>query len=176
MKRLADNAARDRQDLVVGGFLVKLFRIRPIAILAAGLIALVGAVALFKPAPAAASPPTHVVCLDSNFNQWRAVTRPHHCNLHSKSGDANGHVCWCMADTEPMVHLHWSRWSNKRAHGRGKLGVSTVGLVKTRVTLFRARWGWAPHGHEVRYFSRARITSRFGKHTINLNVPKSRWI
>lgn len=141
-------------------------------ILSIGLLAFAGLVA----APAQARPSTHVVCLNDDFRTWHERVRPHHCNFHSKTGDANGSLCFCHADTTVMRHLRWSRWRRGFAHGHGKIGLSTVGWRTASVTLRRVKWGWGPHG-TLPYFTRARFKYRYrgdtSRYSIKLDVPRN---
>jgi len=123
--------------------------------LTAGLALLVAAVALLADPNSkgqADNDEPQVVCLTEWGPQatgWYR-SRPRECDLHERGKTPVAHVnVWVTKQ------LRWLRWGPRSAVAKGKLGVSTVGLVPLKVRLTRPR---ELCGHTV--FTRAHLDVR----------------
>jgi hypothetical protein len=132
---------------------------------AAVALAMVGTAAIAV-APASASKPVRVVCVEDDWEHWRTAVSPGSCSLHVRK------ACWCHAGFALLENLRWSHWGRHEARGTGRETFNGPISVKQRVVLYRPRWGWTPRSGETRFFSRARIKSRLGRYTLRLDVPQ----
>jgi len=106
------------------------------------------------PAGADSSPgfkPVWAICLTkSEQPRGKHSYKPRRCTLH-----ARGAFPIDSTNTKALTQLRWKRWNERRAVGRGKSWISTVGRVRARVVLRRPRFRC---GEWV--FTRAQITER----------------
>lgn len=59
---------------------------------------------------------------------------PRNCTLHRR-----GSFPIAGYNTSSIARMKWKRWNGDRAIGRGKIGISTAGLLNVRVQLKRPR-------------------------------------
>lgn len=79
--------------------------------------------------------PLRVICVTEWVPPTGAYrTKPRRCVFHRR-----GVFPLAGYNTYSMVKLRWKQWGPRKARGKGKLGVSTVGLVKTKVDLRKPR-------------------------------------
>jgi hypothetical protein len=60
--------------------------------------------------------------------------KPKKCTLHKRGAFPVAGV-----NTSTIKRMKWKRWNGNGASGRGKMGISTAGLMNVRVKLLRAR-------------------------------------
>jgi hypothetical protein len=73
--------------------------------------------------------------------------KPRKCTLHKRNSfPVAGY------NTASISRMKWKRWNGNEARGRGKLGISTAGLMNVRVKLVRPRTHCG-----VRVFTKAKI-------------------
>lgn len=60
--------------------------------------------------------------------------KPRKCTLHERDSFPVGGY-----NTSSISRMNWKRWNGNRASGRGKIGISTAGLMNAKVKLYRPR-------------------------------------
>jgi hypothetical protein len=100
-----------------------------------------------------------VICIERYGNNPTGSYRykPRKCVFHHR-----GEFPVAGVNTASTSSLHWRRWGPRRAKGRGKIGISTVGEERVKVTLTRPRFRC---GVTVFTHAKFRIRIRFGGET-----------